>query len=243
MGLSKQLNSSESEGIGVRVLVNGAWGFASSRDLTNAEIDQITAQALEIAHASGLVSGEKVDLGPKVTSQGTYQTPFKIDPFSVPLEDKLALLLKADAEMGMVQGVRTRRAHATALKENKQFANTEGASTEQTIVETGGGIQATAVGGSEVQVRSYPNAFARQQVTGGWEELVGWDLPGNGQRVASEAVALLTADPCPSNITTIAHPGWLAAGAAGARIVRASHRAGPRVWQRGCLCRYLLPDH
>jgi TldD protein len=201
-GIVEQLNSSESEGIGVRVLVNDAWGFASSRDLTNAEIDQITTQALEIAHASGLVSGEKVDLGPKVTSQGTYQTPFKIDPFSVPLEDKLALLMKADAEMGMVQGVRTRRSHATVLKENKQFANTEGASTQQTIVETGGGIQATAVGGSEVQVRSYPNAFARQQVTGGWEELVGWDLSGNGQRVASEAVALLTADPCPSNITT-----------------------------------------
>ncbi len=201
-GIVEELNSSESEGIGVRVLVNGAWGFASSRDLTHAEIDQITAQALEIAHASGLVSGEKVDLGPKVTSQGSYQTPFKIDPFSVPLEDKLALLMKADAEMGMVQGVRTRRSHATALKENKQFANTEGASTQQTIVETGGGIQATAVGGSEVQVRSYPNAFARQQVTGGWEELVDWDLPGNGLRVASEAVALLTADPCPSNITT-----------------------------------------
>ena len=90
-GIVEELNSSETEGVGVRVLVNGAWGFASSRNLTNAEIDHITAQALEIAHASGLVSGEKVDLGPKVTSQGTYQTPFEIDPFSVPLEDKLAI--------------------------------------------------------------------------------------------------------------------------------------------------------
>ena len=157
---------------------------------------------MEIAHASGLVSGEKVDLGPKVASQGTYQTPVKIDPFSVPLEVKLALLLKADAEMSKVQGVRTRQSHATLIKEHKRFANTEGAFTEQTIFETGGGIQATAVGGSEVQVRSYPNAFPHQQVTGGWEAMQSWDLPGNGQRVASEAVALLTADPCPSNITT-----------------------------------------
>ncbi len=201
-GVVEELSSSESQGLGVRVLVNGSWGFASSRNLTNNEIDQITAQAIDIAHASGLVSGEKVDLGPKVTSQGSYQTPFKIDPFGVPLEDKLALLMKADAEMGKEQGVRTRQAHATAIKKNKQYANTEGAFTEQTIVETGGGIQATAVGGSEVQVRSYPNAFARQQVTAGWEALLSWDLPGNGQRVASEAVALLTADPCPSNITT-----------------------------------------
>jgi TldD protein len=201
-GIVEELNSSETEGVGVRVLVNGAWGFASSRKLTNVEIDQITAQALDIAHASGLVSGEKVDLGRKVISHGTYQTPVKIDPFSVSLEDKLALLMNADTEMGMVKGVRTRRTHATTLKEHKYFANSEGAFTEQTIIETGGGIQATAVSGSEIQVRSYPNAFARQQVTGGWEAMLSWDLPGNGQRVASEAIALLTADPCPSNVTT-----------------------------------------
>jgi TldD protein len=201
-GIVEELNSSETEGIGVRVLVNGSWGFASSRTLANEEIDKITAQALEIAHASGLVSGEKVDLGPKVTSQGTYQTPVQIDPFTVPLEDKLSLLVKADAEMGGVEGVRTRRTHATMLKQHKYFANTEGAFTEQTLIETGGGIQATAVGGNEIQVRSYPNAFARQQVTGGWEALLSWDLPGNAQRIAGEAVALLSADPCPSNVTT-----------------------------------------
>ena len=201
-GIVEQLSSSETEGVGVRVLVNGAWGFASSRTITKDEIDLITAQAVAIAHASGLVSGEKVDLGPKVTNQGTYQTPVQIDPFSVSLEDKLTLLMNADVEMGKVDGVRTRQTHATTLKQHKYFANSEGAFTEQTIIETGGGIQATAVGGSEIQVRSYPNAFARQQVTGGWEAMLSWDLPGNGQRIASEAVALLTADPCPSNITT-----------------------------------------
>jgi TldD protein len=201
-GIVEGLNSSETEGIGVRVLVNGAWGFASSRNLTNDEVDLITNQAIEIAHASSQVSGDRVDLGPAVTSQGSYETPVKIDPFSVSLEDKLTLLMSADAEMAKVQGIRTRRSHATIIKEHKLFSNTEGAFTEQTICETGGGIQATAVGGSEVQVRSYPNAFARQQVTAGWEAMLSWDLPGNGQRIASEAVALLTADPCPSNITT-----------------------------------------
>jgi TldD protein len=201
-GIVEELNSSETEGVGVRVLVNGTWGFASSRNLTYDEIDLITSEAVDIAHASGLVSGEKVDLGPKVTSQGSYQTPFIIDPFSVSLEDKLSVLMKADAEMAKVQGTRTRQTGATLIKEQRQFGNTEGAFTEQTIVETGGGMQATAVGGNEVQVRSYPNAFARQQVTGGWEALVNWDLPGNGERVASEAVALLTADACPSNITS-----------------------------------------
>jgi TldD protein len=66
--------------VGVRVLVNGAWGFASSCNLTNDEIDHITTQAMDIAYASGLVSGEKVDLGLKVTSQGMflYRTTLKV---------------------------------------------------------------------------------------------------------------------------------------------------------------------
>ena len=201
-GVVESLNFSETEGFGVRVLFGGAWGFASSRDLSPAEVDRTTAQAIEIARASALVSGEAVDLGPAVTSQGVYATPFRVDPFGVSLEDKLALLMAADREMGKVSGVRTWRSNLSLEREHKVFANTEGAFTEQTITETGGGIQATAVGNGEVQTRTYPNSFARDQVTGGWEELVKWDLPGNGERVASEAVALLTADACPSNLTT-----------------------------------------
>jgi TldD protein len=201
-GTVETLRSSESLGFGVRVLVNGAWGFASSRELAYSEVDKITDQALQIAAASALVSGEKVRLGPAVTSQGFYRTPCEVDPFSVSLEDKLALLMAADAEMGRVPGVRTRRSNCTAQHEHKWFANSEGALVEQDLYETGGGIQATAVGGGEIQSRTYPNSFGRQQETGGWETLLKWDLPGNAGRVGSEAVALLTADPCPSNITT-----------------------------------------
>lgn len=201
-GVVEGLNFSENEGFGVRVLVDGAWGFASSHEFTAAEIDKVTAQALQIARASALVSSEKAQLGPAVTSQGVYHTPVHIDPFGVPREERLAVLMAADAEMARVAGVRTRRSNLSLWKDHKFFANTEGAFVEQTLIETGGGISATAVGNGEVQSRSYPNAFSRQQVTGGWEHLLSWDLPGNGQRVASEAVALLTADPCPSNITT-----------------------------------------
>jgi len=196
------LNFSESLGLGVRVLMDGAWGFASSRKLSLEEADQVAGMAVEIARASARVSGERVELGPAVTSQGTYVTPLEIDPFSVSLEDKLALLMQSVAEMKRVEGVRVRRGSLTSLREKKWFANSEGAWTEQTIFEVGGGIQATAVGGGEVQVRSYPASFGRQQVTGGWENVLSWDLPGTAQRIATEAVALLTADPCPSEIVT-----------------------------------------
>jgi len=154
--------------------------------------------------------------------------------------------MAADAEMARVPGVRTRRSNLSIWKDHKFFANTEGAFVEQTLVETGGGISATAVGNGEVQTRSYPNAFSRQQVTGGWEHLLSWDLPGNGQRVASEAVALLTADPCPSNITTTlilggsqlalqvhescGHPPSWTACTALKRLMRAPRSSPPRSW-------------
>jgi TldD protein len=201
-GVVESLNYSKSMGFGVRVLADGAWGFAASQDLDAKEVDRITDQALDIARASALVSGEKVDLGPAVASQGTYRTPIEVDAFSLSQVEKLEVLMAADAEMGRVKGLRSRRGNLTFIRENKWFANSEGAFTEQTIYEAGGGLQATAVGDGEVQVRSYPTSFGRQQQTAGWEAIQRWDLPGNAQRVASEAVALLSADPCPTDLTT-----------------------------------------
>jgi TldD protein len=196
------IDFSESLGFGVRVLAHGAWGFACSRDLNSKEIKRVTALALQVARASALARGDAIDLGPAVASQGTYHTPVEIDPFSISLEDKLGVLLSADAEMARVKGARVRHGHLVFSREQKWFANIEGAFTEQTIVETGGGIQATAVSGDMVQVRSYPAAFGRQHVTAGWEAVLGWDLAGHAPRIASEAVALLTADLCPNEITT-----------------------------------------
>jgi TldD protein len=197
------LKSEDSIGFGVRVLWNGAWGFASSRELAAEEADQVTALALEIAHASALVQSERVELGPPVVSQGSYQTAIQIDPFDVSIEDKLGVLFAADEEMRRAEeGLRVLRGGMTFIREQKWFANSEGAFTEQTIFESGAGIQATAVGDGEVQVRSYPNSMGRQQQTAGWEAILEWDLPGNAQRIASQAVALLTADPCPSEVTT-----------------------------------------
>ncbi len=201
-GRVEAIDISESFGIGVRTLVDGSWGFASSREVSVEEVDRVTDLSIEIARASALVPEEPVDLGPPVTSQGIYRTPIQIDPFNLPYEEKLNLLMASDAAMATVSGLRVRRGNLTFIREHKWFANTEGALTEQIIYETGGGIQAVAVGDGEVQTRSYPTSFGRQQVTAGWEAVLGWDLPGNAPRIAEEAVALLGATPCPREITT-----------------------------------------
>jgi TldD protein len=201
-GVVDGVNQADSIGFGVRLLAEGAWGFASSHELSLSEMDRVTALALDIARSSALAPGKEVSLGQAVASQGVYQTPIQIDPFSISLEDKLGLLMTADAEMAKAPGLRVRRGNLTCIREQKWFANTEGAFTEQTIYEVGGGIQAVAVGSGEVQTRSYPTSNGRQQVTAGWEAVLAWNLPGNAQRIAGEAVALLTADPCPSEIIT-----------------------------------------
>jgi TldD protein len=206
-GVVESLGEIEDRGFGVRVIADGAWGFASSAILDKAEVERVAALAVEIARASVLAVREPVDIGPAVTSTGTYHTPFEIDPFGVPLEDKIALLLEADRRMRRATragaGVTTAKGVLACLRERKTFANTEGAFTEQEIVESGGGITAIAVGDGEVQQRSYPNSFGRDQRTIGWEYIQQVDLPGNAERVAGEAVALLTADACPSTTTTV----------------------------------------
>jgi TldD protein len=195
--------SSETIGIGLRVLIDGGWGFASTRNLKGEEIDRMTAQALGIARASAITAGEQIDLGPAVASTGLYETPIEIDPFSISGSEKINLLLEADNIMGAVPGISARTGNLVFIREHKWFANSDGAFTEQTIYETGGGIMAVAVGEGEVQVRSYPTSFGRQQLTAGWEAATNWDLPGNAQRIADEAVALLTADACPNGETTL----------------------------------------
>jgi TldD protein len=205
-GVVETVSESRNRGFGIRVIAGGAWGFASSALLTAEEIDRVAALAVSIARASALVSLRKnggVDIGPPVSHVDQYRTAVEIDPFGIPLEDKIDLLLGADAEMRRVQGLRVAQGNIVCLRENKTFASSEGSFIEQEIIETGCGISATAVGEGEIQKRSYPNAFGRNQATQGWEFVIAADLPGHGAKIASEAVALLTADQCPGGVTTL----------------------------------------
>jgi TldD protein len=193
----------ESLGFGVRVIVDGCWGFAASNNLNLREADRVAAAAVKIARASALVSGRKANIGPPVRTLGTYKTPVVKDPFAVSLEDKIALLLKVNETMMAVPNIVMTESNVYNQRELKTFASSEGAFVEQDLTETGCGIEATAVDEGEVQKRSYPNSVGRHQGTEGWEFVERWDLPANAGRVAEEASALLRAKPCPPGVTTI----------------------------------------
>src|SRR4029078_11757148 len=88
--------SGEREGIGVRVLVDGAWGFASSHRIEVDEIDRIAADAVRIARASATALREPVEPDGRPPAHGTYETAIEEDPFTIPLERKIGDLLAAD---------------------------------------------------------------------------------------------------------------------------------------------------
>ena len=180
------------------MLVNGAWGFSSSANLDLDEAERIAREAVEIAAASGIAGGPPVELDDTEPVTDTYRTPLEEDPFAVSLDDKLAILMEADAAHGRVPGVAIREGNMVAGRERKTFASTAGAWIEQEIVEAGGGIEATAVNESEMQQRSYPNSFGGQVVTGGFEAVRALGLADHAQETAELAVALLDAPQCPS---------------------------------------------
>jgi len=202
-GAADALSDSTDRGLGVRVIADGAWGFAGTASLSPDEIDAAADLAVRIARASATTASEPVALSQAEPARGEWSSNYRSDPFEVPLEKKLALLLDADRLMREVSGVRVATGNLNFAREEKWFASSEGAEIFQSRVQSGGGIQALAEGNGEVQRRSYPESFGGDHANLGYEFVEGMDLPGNAAKVAEEAVALLTADPCPAKVTTL----------------------------------------
>ncbi|MHC4253543.1 MAG: TldD/PmbA family protein, partial [Planctomycetota bacterium] len=193
---------SESEGLGVRaftVFGTGGMdaGFASSSELSGDVAGRVAREAVRIARASSLVVSEGARLDDSPPEQGEYETPVARDPFAVDLEEKIARLRAAEELLRRDARVKVARGFFTCRRDEQHFASTEGADIRQVITQTGGGMAATAVEGPEVQVRSYPNSFRGNFRTEGFEFFETLDLEGNAPRVREEAVALLSAPPCP----------------------------------------------
>src|SRR5579863_505040 len=98
-------SDAESEGMSVRVLTDGAWGFAASEDLSRAGVEATAARAVEIAQASAQVKQHDVRLAPEKPAIAEWITPHVIDPFTIPVEQNIALLLSIDSELRSVEGV------------------------------------------------------------------------------------------------------------------------------------------
>jgi TldD protein len=191
-------SSSVDRGLGVRVVADGAWGFAAQADVHRPEAAvKLARLAVKIARASSLAPAPApVALAPGWSGHRTYRTPATEDPLQAPIDVKLGLLLEAEKRMRSPRLTVT-QAFMSVHRRCTRFVNSEGASFEQEIVETGGGLAATAAQGGDFQVRSYPNSFRGNFATAGLEYVRSLDLAGNAERVAAEAIQLLGAPRLP----------------------------------------------
>ena len=203
-GRVDRMTDAESEGIGVRVLVNGAWGFACDRRLTADGARNAAIRACTFARAAA--GKHSRALAPVEVCTTRHESSIERDPFAVPLTEKVDLCLRADAAL---QGpdVIVRQTMVRARREHKLMLSSEGTEVEQILTESGAGIDCSATRDGVFQVRSYPSAHIGSSCQSGWEYVDGLRLVEEAPRVAQEAAALVRADPCPSGVTTVVLDG------------------------------------
>jgi TldD protein len=197
------LSEAESLGLGVRVMAQGCWGFASTDQLTREGVQACAARAVHIARASALAKKHNVVLVPEQAYVDTWQNPFIKDPFALPLERQLELLLAADTEMRRVAGVTLAETSMQFRRIEQWYASTLGSSIHQLKMHSGAGIVATSFSGNEIQKRSYPASFGGQHELAGYELIESLNLVGHAARVGEEAAALHQAAMCPEGQRTI----------------------------------------
>jgi len=202
-GRVEEISSSTSAGFGVRLIANGAWGFASSFQITREDIEEVTRLAFQIALASAQVKKKDIILSEEEPVQDSYKNNLDIDPFLVSLEKKLELLTEAEKQLRINQHIMVAQASMDIFRTNQVFASTEGSYIEQEITQCGAGMSATAVQDGEIQRRSYPNSPRGQFAARGYEFIESLNLTENTERIAEEATQLLSAKHCPSERTTL----------------------------------------
>ncbi|MBD1840829.1 TldD/PmbA family protein [Coleofasciculus sp. FACHB-64] len=192
--LSDNVNS----GFGVRVLLDGAWGFAASHNKTPAEVARIVALAVDIAKASRLSQLTRVQLVPVEAHRDTYITPIQIDPFTVPIAEKAELLLNVNEQLLNYgdRGIKKAYSYLSFSREDKTFASTEGSLIHQTIYRSYPGFGCTAIANGDAQSRSYE----RPPLNIGYEHIDQSDILSQVDRVAEEAIEKVHAPVGPSGI-------------------------------------------
>jgi TldD protein len=201
-GVLEGLRQSESAGVGVRALIGSSWGFFAAPEPTEAGARAAGEEAAAIARASALVAGAPLSLADVPLAEDHWESGWQEHPFDVSLAEKADLVIGVTTTMRAVGGVSVADAHLNTWDTQKWFVSSQGHRISQHLVLCGTTMSATAVGEHETQRRSY-GGIGGYYGSQGYELVRGVDMPGNAQRVAEEAVALLTAPECEPRLTDV----------------------------------------
>jgi len=202
--------NTEDYGFGLRVVVDGTWGFASSSLVTKEEIARVAVQAAAIARANRKVNAEPVTLSPVESYDTSWNTPVKKNPFEMPLQPKLDLLLQINDEALKVNGASFVSASMQFVNEQKYFASSEGSHIEQSLIRSYPTFSITAVDRASGKFYSR-NALTAPMGTG-YEYVESYPLLEEARVAAEEAVAMHKAKPAVAGQKTLVlHPTnlWL----------------------------------
>ncbi|MGE5180882.1 MAG: TldD/PmbA family protein [Acidobacteriota bacterium] len=189
----ERVSYSEEYGLGVRVIANGAWGFAASPVVTPDEAEATAKKAVAVAKANAALAKQPVVLAPVPPNVDVWQTALTKDPFQIPLEDKAELLLAINAAAMRVPGVRFSNASFACDGEWKLFASTDGAYIEQDLTRIGTYYTVTAVDDRHGEFATRAHTAPPRQA--GWEYIESLPLLTDAPRIAAEAVEKLKAPP------------------------------------------------
>ena len=194
-GNLKALNASSESGAGVRVLYKGAWGFSASSDL--ADLDTLFDKALDNARIASERVTFPIRLAEKDAIQDSFSSPNKINPFDIPLEEKVDFLKRVDQAMNQ-PGVMQRVSFFRFDNRQQVYIDSEGSEIEKNIINVFTQIRVMGMdkdGG--MQSRAY--LPGRTGMTRGWESLEEADFMGNADRIVKELNQLLVAPDCPKD--------------------------------------------
>ena len=150
----ENISNTESSGVGVRVIAGGAYGFASTNDMTPDGIANAARQAVAIAKANAKLQSEPVRLAPvKGVGEVAWATPVKQDWRSIPVKQKADMLIAAN-KAGMDAGASFMTASLFQINQQKYFASTDGSYIDQDIHRLWAPINATAVDKASGKFRS-----------------------------------------------------------------------------------------
>jgi TldD protein len=200
-GAVEGLRRSDGTGLGVRALIGSSWGFAASTELDPAAVRRTGVRAAQTARASAAVPGPQLELAHIPVVNDSWESGCVEDPLAVSPSEKGDLLVGVTDVMHRA-GAPVARASYQIWDTEKWLITSEGSRIFQRIRECGAEMSATAIGDQETQRRSYPG-IGGQYGTEGWELVRRLDLPGNAERVAAQAQALLTAPQCPATVTDL----------------------------------------
>jgi TldD protein len=198
------IEQTTSEGIGIRVIKNGAWGFAATDNLTESSVKEKAKLAVQIAEASAMVNQSKVILAPVEPAQGEYISAYEIDPFTISLEEKISFLKEIDAAMLQANAeLNSRYCFIDFRRREKYFRCSNGADITQRLIQTGSGLSlGMTKSHRERYSRSFPTSSGQYE-TKGYELLDELKLKEAIPRLVEEIAMLQSAEDCPEKEMTL----------------------------------------